>query len=70
MLRSLDGRVIHRDGCKRAGNAVRWHWADGMTDGEVIVAMLAYDHLQAARCCFGASKEELAAAMAQAEARP
>lgn len=60
MKRNRSGTVIHRDDCPKAGRTVHWNWADGMSDEEMFVRVLAYGHLRLCLSCFGGTKEQLA----------
>lgn len=53
MKRSRNGKMIHRDGCRRAVRAVHWMWADQfITEREVILNMRAFPWLKLCRICF------------------
>jgi hypothetical protein len=61
MKRSRSGKVIHRDDCVKAGSAVPWNWADGMSDDELFLRMAAYPWLSLCKTCFDGNALELAA---------
>lgn len=48
--RSKDGSIVHKIDCPHA--RVSWNWADGMTDWEVIGAVLARRWLRLCKKCF------------------
>jgi hypothetical protein len=62
--RSRSGKVIHRDDCPKAGRAVHWKWADGMSDEELYLRILGYPWLSLCQSCFDGSAQELAVAAA------
>lgn len=69
MKRSRSGKVIHRDDCAKAGTAVHWAWADGMSDAELYLRMMAYPWLRLCQSCFEGTPIDLATTEALRGAR-
>jgi hypothetical protein len=68
--RSRSGSVIHRDDCPRGRQALPWAWADGMSDEELFLRMVAYPWLRLCRGCFDDDALSLAKAALTAGAWP